>query len=255
MSEVSNTLSARSLMLSLLLRSPRMRGARLVQWCGLFGIAEGTARVALSRMVERGELRSADGTYELAGRVRRRRSAQDWSIEPKLQRWSGEWRIAVVTSAARTAAVRSALRDAMRRVRAAELREGVWTRPDNLPRASAPQDAWDVVDAQCAWWTGTPERDPAALAAELFDPAGWAKEAARLTTGLERVTRLVEDDERNLADAFAAGAAALAHVRGDPLLPAELGPSGVAGDDLRAAYGAYERSFSAALRAWFRSHA
>src|SRR5262249_53697775 len=101
MSEVSNTLNARSLMLSLLLRSPRMRGGRLVQWCGLFGIAEGTARVALSRMVERGELRSADGTYELAGRVRRRRSAQDWSIEPNLQRWSGEWRIAVVTSAAR----------------------------------------------------------------------------------------------------------------------------------------------------------
>jgi TetR/AcrR family transcriptional repressor of nem operon len=30
-----------------------MRGSRLVQWCELFGVAEGTTRVALSRMVER----------------------------------------------------------------------------------------------------------------------------------------------------------------------------------------------------------
>ena len=72
-------LSARSLVASLLLRSrpPRMPGARLVQWCGLFGVAEGTARVALSRMVERGELYAHDGIYELAGRVAGRRPAQD----------------------------------------------------------------------------------------------------------------------------------------------------------------------------------
>jgi phenylacetic acid degradation operon negative regulatory protein len=255
MSKVSNTLGARSLILSLLLRTepPQMRGARLVQWCGLFGVAAGTARVALSRMVERGELRTTDGTYELAGRVGRRRTAQDWSIEPELERWTGEWRIAVVTTAARTAADRGALRDAMRRVRTAELREGVWTRPDNLPSASAPQDAWDVVDAQCVWWTGSPDRDSVVLAADLFDPASWAKEAERLTKRLARVTGVVDRDERHLADAFVAGAAALTHVRNDPLLPAELGPSEAAGDDLRAAYRAYERRFSAALRAWFRS--
>ena len=41
-----------------------------MRWCGLFGVAEGTARVALSRMVDRGELRSGSGVYELAGRVR-----------------------------------------------------------------------------------------------------------------------------------------------------------------------------------------
>jgi DNA-binding transcriptional regulator PaaX len=61
--------------------------------------------------------------------------------------------------------------------------------------------------------------------------------------------------ERRLADAFAAGAAALAHVRADPLLPAALGPSTEAGDALRAAYRAYEAQFSEALRAWFRAHA
>src|SRR5436309_15989402 len=89
-------LGARSLVASLLLRSepPRMKGARLVQWCGLFGVSEGTARVALSRMVERGELRSADGTYELAGRVGGRRPAQDWSISPRPSAWDGDWRVA-----------------------------------------------------------------------------------------------------------------------------------------------------------------
>ena len=81
-------LSARSLIASLLLRTrpPRMRGARLVQWCGLFGVAEGTARVALSRMVERGELQTRDGVYEPAGRVQSRQGAQDWSLDPVLSR-------------------------------------------------------------------------------------------------------------------------------------------------------------------------
>src|SRR3954449_5940662 len=86
-------LSPRSLVASLLLRTrpPRMRGARLVQWCELFGVAEGTTRVALSRMVERGELVAADGVYEIAGRVGHRRGAQDWSLDPEVKAWDGKW--------------------------------------------------------------------------------------------------------------------------------------------------------------------
>src|SRR5690242_13068454 len=63
-------LAPRSLIASLLLgmRPPRMPAGRLVEWCGLFGVAEGTARVALSRMLDRGELTATDGVYELAGR-------------------------------------------------------------------------------------------------------------------------------------------------------------------------------------------
>src|SRR5689334_11871995 len=114
--ERNKPLGPRSLIASLLLRTPgsSMPAARLVQWCELFGVSGGTARVALSRMVERGELRARDGVYELAGRVGRRRAAQDWSIEPKLRRWEGEWRLAIVTSMTRTASARAALRDAMR---------------------------------------------------------------------------------------------------------------------------------------------
>jgi phenylacetic acid degradation operon negative regulatory protein len=251
-------LGARSLIASLLLRSqpPRMRAGRLVQWCRLFGVSEGAARVALSRMVDRGELTSSAGMYELAGRVGGRRQAQDWSLTPRLQRWTGEWRLAAVATTTRAATERGALRDAMRRLRMAELREGMWTRPDNVPRASAPADAWDIAHAQCAWWTARPDDDPAALAATLFDPAGWAGRADRLRTRLERVTAALDHaPEGRIADAFVAGAAALAHVRADPLLPDALGPSTEAGDALRGAYRAYEAAFSGALRAWFHAHA
>src|SRR5690349_8633221 len=106
MQEISNTellerpLSARSVIASLLLglHPPQMRAARLVQWCELFGIAPGTARVALSRMTERGELVAVDGTYELAGRVRARQSTQEWSLAARApaRRWPGDWRFGVV---------------------------------------------------------------------------------------------------------------------------------------------------------------
>jgi phenylacetic acid degradation operon negative regulatory protein len=253
MSATRNTLSARSLIASLLLRSrpPRMRGSRLVQWCALFGVSEGTARVALSRMVERGELRSSDGVYELAGRVGARRPAQDWSIDPVLLEWHGDWHIAVVEDVARSAGDRTRLRDAMRRLRLAELRPGVWTRPANLPRASASPEAWEIADDQCRWWAAQPDDEPAQLAQALFDSRGWASRARSHAARLERAT--VDVDDR-LPAAFLAGTEAVAHLRADPLLPEQLGPSSEAGRRLRAAYHAYEAAFSNALQAWFRSH-
>jgi phenylacetic acid degradation operon negative regulatory protein len=250
-------LSARSLVASLLLRTrpPRMRASRLVQWCELFGVAEGTTRVALSRMVERGELRTRDGVYELAGRVQKRQGAQDWSLDPVLSRWRGGWRVGVVVPGPREASERAALRDAMRRVRCAPLREGVWTRPDNLPRASAPAESWSIVDAQCLWWSSRPDDDPVALAAKLFDSARWSQRAEMLTKRLSVVTRaLAHSDDGALADGFVAGAASLAHIRADPLLPHELVADASAGDELRRTYRTYEATFSQALRAWFLRH-
>jgi phenylacetic acid degradation operon negative regulatory protein len=250
-------LSARSVVASLLLRTrpPRMSGARLVQWCGLFGVSEGTTRVALSRMVERGELLGADGVYELAGRVQSRRGAQDWSLDPVPAPWDGSWRVALVTAGSRGAGERSALRDAMRRMHYGELREGVWTRPDNLPRESAPAESWRVADAQCVWWTGSPDDSPPVLAAELFEPERWTGRAAELTARLVDVTRaLAGSDDRALADGFVTGAAALAHIRLDPLLPRELVVDAETGEALRRAYRTYEAAFSTALRSWFASH-
>ena len=253
-------LSARSAIASLLLgmHPPRMRGALLVRWCSVFGIAAGTARVALSRMVDRGELRAADGRYELAGTVRARQPAQDWSLTPALAPWDGAWRMASVTATARTAADRAALRDATRRLRYGEARASLWVRPDNLPPESGPREAWAVLDAQCDWWRGSPETDAVALARGLFHPAAWATRAAHLADELAGATAtLVEppDDRRDadLARAFEAGAATLAHVRRDPLLPERLCPRPWPGDRLRAAYAAYQVAFARAVQEWFRT--
>ena len=182
-------LTARSLIASLLLgmHPPRLSSARLVRWCGLFGVSEGTARVALSRMVERGELRASDGVYELAGPVRRRQEAQDWVLDSQPLRWDGSWLLAVVTADERPAADRAAFRTAASAVRLAEVREGLWARPANLPRAAAPSEAWAVVDAQCTWWTGSPPGDGQALAAALFRPERWAGRARVLTERLAAV--------------------------------------------------------------------
>src|SRR5689334_8314886 len=186
---LARPLTARSVIASLLLgmHPPRMPAHRLVQWCALFGIASGTARVALSRMAERGELVAKDGVYELAGRVRSRQAAQDWSLAPSLREWRTGWSVAVVTREARAANARAAFRTAMGRCRYAEVREGCCTRPDNLPRESAPEDAWATVDAQCSWWTGRPEGDERSLADELFTPKLWADRARDLADGLALV--------------------------------------------------------------------
>lgn len=248
-------LSARSVIASLLLgmHPPRLAAQRLVQWCELFDIAPGTTRVALSRMAERGELRARDGVYELAGRVAARQRSQDWSITPALPSWGGGWLLAFVTVDARSAAERAALRDAMRRVRFAELREGCWSRPDNLPRSAAPDDAWAVVDAQCTTWRGSPTGDARAVARELFDPQAWAARARDLMRRTSAATdRLSRDGGDALAAAFVLGAATLQHIRNDPLLPAELLPARWPGDELRDAYRSYQAGFAAATAAWFR---
>jgi len=251
-------LTARSVIASLLLgmRPPRLSGGRLVRWCGVFGISEGTARVALHRMVDRGELTLADGVYELAGRVRSRQPAQDFALAPALEEWTGEWLLAVVDTGSRPARDRTALRDAMRRIRLVPLREGCWARPANLPRAAAPPDAWEVADAQCRWWRATPEEDDARLAARLFDVGGWARRARVLEGRLLRaVDALADPRPEDLAVAFTAGAAALAHVRADPLLPRELLTDDWPGTALRDAYRGYQPAFAAAVRDWFRSQA
>src|SRR6478609_1810652 len=227
-------LSARSVMASLLLgrRSARAGGRDLVRWCGLFGIAPGTARVALHRMTAAGELRRDDGDYVLVGGLARRQQEQEASLTPRRRTWRGTWRVAIVVADARPAPVRTETRAALRRARLAEWREGVWLRPDNVDVDESPY---------CEWLDARPDADAVALADRLFAPARWSGEASRLV-----------DAEVALAPAFLAGAAAVRHVRADPLLPDELVPQPWPGDALRAAYVAYQREFASVARAWFR---
>lgn len=229
-------LTARSVVLSTLLgvHPPRLPARYLVRVGYLFGIAEGTIRVALSRMVASGDLVQGGGEYALTERLLQRQTRQDESRSPRTRPWDGTWEIAVITADRRPAADRTALRQAMSELRLTELREGTWLRPANLARTRpAP------VVRQCTFLTGRPEQDPAALAAALWDLDTWAAEAGALRTALSQATAI--------AERFTYAAAILRHLLNDPLLPPSLLPPSWPGPALRADYQAFETEFEQLL--------
>ena len=229
-------LTARSIVLSTLLgiHPPRLPARNLVRVGELFGIAEGTVRVALSRMVAAGELIQAAGTYTLSDRLLARQARQDESRRPPGARWDGTWEIAVITADRRPAADRAALRQAMSALRLAELREGTWLRPANLNRSRP-----GIVTRQCAFLLGRPEQEPEALAASLWDLDAWTAKAHALRDALAEATAIV--------DRFTLAAAVLRHLLDDPLLPPALLPASWPGPELRAAYERVERDFAELL--------
>ncbi|MER5318363.1 PaaX family transcriptional regulator C-terminal domain-containing protein [Streptosporangium roseum] len=235
-------LTARSVILSTLLGThpPRLGAGRLVRVGALFGISEGTVRVALSRMVAAGDLGQPDGCYELSERLRLRQARQDESRSPSTRAWDGAWEVAIVTAERRPAAERAALREAMAALRLAEIREGVWMRPDNLSRGRPA-----VVAGQCAFLRAVPEEDPARLAGSLWDLPAWARHARALQSAF--------DAAATISDRFALAAAALRHLLADPLLPAGLLPGDWPGDGLRHRYDLFEAEFGALIRDHLRA--
>lgn len=225
-------LTARSVVLSTLLGShpPRLPARYLVRVGELFGVAEGTIRVALSRMVTAGDLVQINGAYGLTERLLQRQRRQDESRAPRTRPWHGEWEIAIITAERRPAPDRAALRQAMAELRLAELREGTWLRPANLDRQRP-----EIVNEQCTFFEGRPEQDPRLLAATLWDLDGWAARAEELRSLLL--------ETQPLADRFVVSAAVLRHLLSDPLLPGELLPSNWPGDELRSHYDEFQHEF------------
>jgi phenylacetic acid degradation operon negative regulatory protein len=247
-------LSPRSVIASLLLgmHPPGARGALLVRWCTHLGIAEGTTRVALSRMVDAGELTTHDGRYELAGRLRRRQPGQDWSLAPVLLPWDGDWDLWLVRPGARPGPARAELRRAAAAARLAELRDGVWARPANLPPEATPPSAREALAEQAIPWTGRPAPGTELPVVELFGLADASSRARTLLTRLRPVIAGLEaGDLSDLGPAFALGAATLQQVRRDPLLPPALAGHDWPGGDLRAAYSRYQTAFAAVFATWF----
>jgi phenylacetic acid degradation operon negative regulatory protein len=229
-------LTARSVVLSTLLGShpPELPARYLVRVGELFGVAEGTIRVALSRMVAAGDLRQVDGTYALTERLLQRQARQDESRSPRTRPWTGDWEIAVITADSRPAADRAALRQAMAELRLAELREGTWLRPANLLRERPA-----TVTAQCMFLTGRPEEDPEHLAARLWDLQAWMRRADRLLDALQPAAPLAEQ--------FTVAAAALRHLLADPLLPEALLPARWPGAALRQRYEEFQHDLGQLL--------
>lgn len=255
-SMIERPLTARSVIASTLLGTtpPELPGWLLVRAGALFGIAEGTVRTALSRMVAAGELAAADGTYALAGALLARQARQAESRRAAVRDWDGGWVLAVVQGDRRPAALRVELRTAATALRLAELREGVWTRPDNLDDERL-ADHQAVLAGQCARLRAEPQDPPATdLAASLWDLARWSTIARALRERMATVVdRLEAGDTDALAPGFVLSASVLRLTQADPLLPAELLPADWPGPALRADYERYDAAYQSLLRAWFRS--
>ena len=100
-------------------------------------------------------------------------------------------------------------------------------------------------------FTAEPAGEPRLLAGELWDLDGWAR-AGRRPVGQalsDSPTRGPDD----LAGGFELSAAVLRHLQADPLLPAELLPSGWPGPALRRTYDRWDRRYREVLGTWGRA--
>lgn len=251
MSDDRQPLSARSVALSTLLGSdpPALPVSALVALGELFGIAPGTMRTALSRMVAAGELETENGRYRLVGRLLGRRQAQDAGRHVPSQEWDSRWHVVVVQAEARSVARRREFRGRMADHRFGELRPAVWLRPANLP---APQHGRDDVLVS----TGDlriDDRD--ALVGQLWDLPGWTATAGSLTKELvAAIPSLEHGGDDQIPPNFVLSAAVLRHLRRDPLLPTELLPSTWPGVALREAYQRFDDHFVDRLHSFLRRH-
>lgn len=242
-------LTARSVVASTLLGTdpPELPTRSLVGTAALFGIAPGTARVAMSRMVAAGELVATGEGYRLVSpALLARQARQTRSRRGATGPWDGSWRMVVVTAEARSAPDRAELRATLAASRFGELREGVWLRPDNLADAPPPTPECTILRAE-------PEH-PADLARRLWDLPAWAQLARILTEEVERLLGPLEaGDATALRDGFVVSAAVLRHVQADPLLPAELLDPTWPGPTLRSRYDRFDRAFRTTLATWQRT--
>ena len=253
-------LTARSVVASVLLGTepPVMAARGLVRAGELFGISEGTVRTALSRMSAAGELeRTPEGRYRLVGHLAERQQRQLASRRAEVSPWNGNWELWLVVARSRPAEQRAALRRAAQRLRLAEAREGVWLRPDNLPRGARSETDRRVVESQAMRMVVQPDDDDR-LVTELWDLEGWNSTAHSLRRGMHDLTdRLIEDDTTALQPGFVLAAAVLRHLNADPLLPDELriGTVGRADEarSLRRDYEAYDAAYRSLLSRWLRS--
>lgn len=230
-------LTARSVLLSVLLGShpPELPVRALVRAGALFGIPDGTIRVALSRMVAEGDVLGGGGRYRLAARLVERQRRQDEGRAAETLPWDGSWVLAVADPAAGAAAVRAEALATLAPMRLAEWRDGLWGRPANLALR------WPSGAALLRRVTAGPIDDAGRLVAALWDLDGWARRASDLLD--------VMDADVDPATRFSVSAATVAHLRDDPLLPEPLLPAGWPGPELRRRYRSFEAELAVLLRA------
>ena len=249
-------LSARSVLATALLGAdqPHLLAGELVEIASLFGISDGAARTCLWRMVSNGELTSDEGIYTLAGRLLERRQRVDDASrigDTALSPWDGTWELAVVSLERRSANDRIALRKAATALHLAELREGVWFRPDNLDRNRLPT-LRAVLDQQCVHFHGAATGIPAETVRSLFNLDDWADDARRLAHAMRDELDIKALDADDFAYQFALSITVVRHLELDPLLPAELITRQWPGPALRSTYRRFDELFKQRLNTSFR---
>jgi phenylacetic acid degradation operon negative regulatory protein len=207
----------------------------LVALAELFGIAGGTMRTALSRMVAAGELEASDGRYRLAGRLLDRQRAQDIGRRGPGDAWDGDWHTVVAARDQRGLPARRRFRAQLTDHRFGELRPDIWMRPANLDPPPAEADLIVTTGALSV-------ADPADLCARLWDLDGLRSRGDAL---LEELRRLASDvdwsDPRSIPEIFTFSAAVVRYLRDDPLLPTELSPAAWPAAGLRVEYDVAEQ--------------
>ena len=245
-------LTARSVILSVLLGThpPLLPVRTLVRTTELFGITEGTTRVALSRLVSDREVVAEGSRYRLSERLVARQRRLDEGRAPATRPWRGMWEMAVASPGVHSGIGRAALGRDLAALRLGELQAGIWARPANLRRdwpASLRDRVWrfeaKVPGRAAPRWRPAQARE---LAAGLWDLKGWASRADALLAAFGA------SDEP--ARRFVVAAAMVRHLQADPLLPASMLPSRWPGASLRRAYAGYEQELGDLLRRERRRH-
>jgi phenylacetic acid degradation operon negative regulatory protein len=252
-------LSARSVLASALLgaNQARLTVGELVAMASLFGISAGAARTCLWRMVSNEELTSDDGSYALAGRLLERRQRVDEASridDAAARRWDGTWELAIVSLERRPATDRLELRKAATALHLAELREGVWIRPDNLDPQRLPT-LRAVLDQQCTHFHGAATNITADTMRSLFCLDAWAEDARTLVDAMREELNATEsrtDTTERFTYQFALSIAVVRHLQLDPLLPVELIPERWPGRALRETYRRFDDAFKQRMNSAFR---
>ncbi|HUH70967.1 MAG TPA: PaaX family transcriptional regulator C-terminal domain-containing protein [Mycobacterium sp.] len=222
----------------------------------LFGISAGAARTCLWRMVTNGELTGDDGSYTLAGRLLERRQRVDEASridDVATPGWDGTWELAIVSLERRSATDRLELRKAATALHLAELREGVWIRPDNLDPQRFPISR-AVLDQQCTHFHGAATDITADRVRSLFSLDAWTDDARALIEAMnvELKRRKRDDSTESFTYEFALSIAVVRHLQLDPLLPVELIGDHWPGHTSRSVYRRFDHAFRQRMNNAFR---
>lgn len=257
------TPTARSFVLDLLstLRRGAMPVRALVESAALFEIAEGSVRVALTRLLAEGLVeRDERGSYRLGANAEpvRSRVATWRDLGARLRAWSGAW-IGVFDARAPTRLEQRKRRRALDLLGFRPLARHLEVRPDNLvggvDRVRDELAALGLAPGAVVCELRALDAVTEARARTLWDADALVADYRRHCRAIEASARRLRTrgDERAMVESFRVGGAALHTLAKDPLLPEPIVPAAER-DALVAAMREYDALGRASWSAFLARH-